>query len=129
MLAGAADPGELLNAKGGEEGARGRHGLSGLEVGGGPGSTEIQGSFDSARCAAFRMTDCSAELAQVHGEEVAGEDAGADEGLVIASEASEDEVDCVVLAGVGEADELGDVAVGDADAVDGLGGVQRGMDI
>ena len=75
------------------------------------------------------MTDCSAELAQVHGEEVAGEDAGADEGLVLAGEAAEDEVDSVVLAGVGEADELGDVAVGDADAVDGLGGVERGVDI
>ena len=66
---------------------------------------------------------------EIHGEEVAGEDAFADEGLVLISQATEDEVDSVVLAGIGETDELGNVAVGDADAVDGLGGVKRRVDV
>src|ERR1700761_8386275 len=72
---------------------------------------------------------CGLRLAQVHREEVAGEYASADEGLVLLGEAAEDEVDGVVLAGVGEADELGHAAIGDADTVDGLGGVERGVDI
>ena len=69
-----------------------------------------------------------AELLEVEGVEVSGEDAGSDEGAVVLVEAAEDVVDCVVLARVGQANDFVDVAIGDGDAIDGLGGVEGGVE-
>ena len=68
------------------------------------------------------------ELFEIEGVEVSSEDAGADEGTIVLGEAAEDVIDGVVLAGVGEANHFVDVAVGDGNAVDGLGGIEGGVE-
>ena len=67
-------------------------------------------------------------LLEIEGVEVPSEDAGADEGAIVEGKAAEDVIDCVVLAGVGEADELVDVPIGNGDPIDGLGRIEGGME-